>query len=247
MAEAVRIHPHVVHLPGRVGREHGELLGRAEHRPHPPSVSRSMARGFAFSTGIGISAGGPPGRIDAVEHVGEHPGHEHAPVGLDHHVVGQVLRLGHRVLGDRGLGRSRHDGVGHRAGWQVTRQPRRRRLGIAIGRDDGERGGGARVSQHPGHRLDPPRFGARGAARPGDALVELVAAGAIEQELPLGLAIGEPGQPTGAAGRRIAGSGERGGQREGGESRGHHAPCPGFRSHSTFTITHRPSTLASCR
>ena len=188
------------------GASMASFLGAPSTAHTRPSVSRSMARGFAFSTGIGISAGGAARRIDAVEHVGEHPGHEHAPVRLDHHVVRQVLRLGHRVLGDRGLGRSRHDGVVHRAGRQVTRQPRRRRLGIAIGRDDGERGGGARVSQHPGHRLDPPGFRARGAARPGDALVELVATGAIEQELPLGLAIGEPGQPArscGPADRRI--------------------------------------------
>src|SRR3954464_13212754 len=26
-----------------------------------------------------------------------------------------------------------------------------------------------------------------------------------------------------------------------------HAPCPGFRSQSTFTISQRPSTMASCR
>ena len=60
--------------------------------------------------------------------------------------------------------------------------------------------------------------------RQGDALVELMAAGAIEQELPLGLAVGEPGQPAGAAGRRIGGSGERGDQRERREGQDHHAP-----------------------
>ena len=105
--ETVRVHPHVVHLPGGVGREHGELLGRAEHRPHPPQRvpidgpriglldrDRNLRRGAA-------------GGIDAVKHVVNIPVTSTRPSGSTTTSWGRSCGsgIGYSVIA--GLGRSR--------------------------------------------------------------------------------------------------------------------------------------------
>jgi hypothetical protein len=66
---------------------------------------------------------------------------------------------------------------------------------VAVGRNHWKARSGTGVAEHPGDCLNPLSLGARVAGGQRNLPIKLMAAGAIEDELSLGLAVREPSKP----------------------------------------------------
>ena len=185
------------------GGVHGDLVGPAQQHPPPPVGADLHRARVGARVGDGHLGEGAGGRVQPVHAVREHPRDHDVPFRIHRHVVGEILRRRVVELGEHGAAQQlRGDGRWSRGTAVDARgQPLRRAGGLARGGDHGEAGVRPGEPHHAPHGGLPLRPRPRRAAWQGDALVEDVAAGAVQREAALLLPLRQQCQVRG--GRRL--------------------------------------------